>query len=87
MIRFRLQERLSDVGFRQQRRITLDEVAAATGIHRTTLSRMNRPTGANITTDNIDRLCHFLGCTLHELVEYIPSEPPEPRKKAQRDET
>lgn len=84
MIRFKLQERLADLAFRQQRRITLDEVAEATGIHRTTLSRLNRPTGANATTDNLDRLCHYLGCTLHELVEYIPSQPPKPRKKASR---
>ena len=82
MIRFRLQERLADLGFRQQRRITLDEVAAATGIHRATLSRLNKPTGANVTTDNLDRLCHYLGCALDELVEYIPSEPPSPRKKS-----
>jgi putative transcriptional regulator len=86
MIRFRLQDRLSDLGFRLQRRITLDEVAAATGIHRTTLSRMNKPTGANVTTDNLDRLCHYLGCTLNELVEYVPSEPPEPRKKSSKSE-
>jgi len=84
MIRFKLQERIADMAFRLQRRITLDEVAESTGIHRTTLSRMNRPLGANITTDNLDRLCHFLGCTLAELVEYIPSAPPEPRKKAGR---
>lgn len=86
MIRFRLQERLADLGFRLQRRVTLDEVAAATGIHRTTLSRMNKPTGANVTTGNLDRLCHFLGCTLHELVEYVPSDPPEPRKKSSKPE-
>jgi len=84
MIRFKLQERIADMAFRLQRRITLDEVAESTGIHRTTLSRMNRPLGANITTDNLDRLCHFLGCTLHEMVEYIPSAPPAPRKKAGR---
>lgn len=42
---------------------------------------MNKPTGANVTTDNLDRLCHYLGCTLNELVEYVPSAPPEPRKK------
>lgn len=82
MIRFRLRERLSDLGFRLQRRVTLDEVAAATSIHRTTLSRMNKPTGANVTTDNLDRLCHYLGCALSDLVEYVPSDPPEPRKKS-----
>jgi len=84
MIRFKLQERLADLSFRQQRRITLDEVAEATGIHRTTLSRLNRPMGANVTTDNLDRLCHYLECTLHDLVEYIASPPPEPRRKAGR---
>lgn len=84
MIRFRLQERLADLGFRLQRRVTLDEVAAGTRIHRATLSRMNKPTGANVTTDNLDRLCHFLDCTLSELVEYVPSDPPEPRKKSAR---
>ncbi len=87
MIRFKLQERLAELAFRQQRRITLDEVAEATSIHRTTLSRLNRPTGANVTTDNLDRLCYFLGCTLHELVEYIPSEPPEPRRRSSRSAT
>lgn len=84
MIRFKLQERLADFAFRQQRRVTLDEVAAVTGIHRTTLSRLNRPTGANATTDNLDRLCHYFGCRLDELVEYVPSPPPEPRAKPAR---
>jgi putative transcriptional regulator len=84
MIRFKLQQRLADFAFREQRRITLDEVATATGIHRTTLSRLNAPTGANVTTDNLDRLCHYLHCDLHDLVEYLPSAPPEPRKKAKR---
>ena len=84
MIRFKLQERLADLCFRQQRRITLDEVAERTGIHRTTLSRLNRPIGANVTSDNLDRLCNYFGCTLHELVEYVPSAPPERRKKAGR---
>lgn len=86
MLRFKLQEKLADLAFTRGRRITLDEVAESTGIHRTTLSRMNRPSGANVTTDNLDRLCHFLDCTLHELVEYIPSEPPQPRKKASHSE-
>lgn len=87
MIRFKLQEILSNLAFAQGRRITLDEVAVSTGIHRTTLSRMNRPQGANMTTDNLDRLCHYLGCTLHELVVYVPSEPPERRKNFVRSES
>lgn len=82
MIRFKLQQRLADLAFREQRRITLDEVAGATGIHRTTLSRMNKPAGTNMTTDNLDRLCFYLGCTLSDLVEYVPSPPPRPRAKS-----
>ena len=35
----------------------------------------------NVTTDNLDRLCHYLGCDLHELVEYVRTETPPPRKK------
>jgi DNA-binding Xre family transcriptional regulator len=81
MIRFRFQEQLIAKGFAEGRRVTLDEVAVATGIHRTTLSRLGRPLGANITSDNLDRLCNFFGCALHDLAEYIPSAPPEPRKR------
>lgn len=81
MIRFKFQERLISKGFQEGRRVTLDEVAATTGIHRTTLSRLSNPLGSNITSDNLDRLCHYFGCQLHELAEYVPSDPPEPRKK------
>lgn len=72
---------MADLSQKVGKRLTLDDVSEGTGIHRTTLSRMNRLAGANVTTDNLDRLCHYLGCDLHELVEYIPSEPPPPRKK------
>ena len=82
MIRFKLQACMAALGFRQQRRVTIEDVAEATGIHRTTLGRMNRPTGTSVTTDNLDRLCHYLGCSLEELAEYVPSEPPAPRRKS-----
>jgi putative transcriptional regulator len=81
MIRFKFQEQLIAKGFQEGRRVTLDEVASATGIHRTTLSRLGNPLGANITSDNLDRLCHFFGCELHDLAVYVASAPPEPRKK------
>lgn len=81
MIRFKLHERLSDMSFARGRRVTLDEVASLTGIHRTTLSRLNKPTGANVTTDNLDRLCRFFGCKLSDLAEYVETELPEPGGK------
>ena len=84
MIRFKFQEQLIAKGFVEGRRVTLEEVAAATGIHRTTLSRLGRPLGANITSDNLDRLCNYFGCALQDLAEYVPSAPPELRKKPNR---
>ena len=75
MIRFRLRELLADLEFRQQRRITLEDVADATGIHRTTLSKISRQHGYNTTTENLNALCKYFGCPIEKLVEYV-SEPP-----------
>jgi putative transcriptional regulator len=86
MIRFKLPQRMADLSQKVGRRLTLDDVSEATGIHRTTLSRMNRLEGTNVTTDNLDRLCHYLGCDLHELVEYIRTDAPPPRKKKSVDD-
>lgn len=71
MIRFKLRERIADKEFKEGRRITLIEVAEVTGIGRITLSRMlNR--GAVVRTDTLDKLCEYFGCTIDELVEFIP---------------
>ena len=40
MIRFRLKELMADKGFREERRITMDEVSKETGVHRTTVKRI-----------------------------------------------
>jgi putative transcriptional regulator len=84
MIRFKFKEQMIAKGFAEGRRVTLEEVADATGIHRTTLSRLGRPLGANITSDNLDRLCNYFGCVLGDLAEYVQSAPPEARKKPMR---
>ncbi|NIC42636.1 helix-turn-helix transcriptional regulator [Aquabacterium sp. A08] len=81
MIRFKIKELVEKKSFKDGVRIRLEDVAVATGIHRVTLTNISSPRGANTTTDNLDRMCHYFGCRLDELVEYIPSEPPPPRKK------
>jgi len=75
MIRFFLKERISDLEFREERRVTLDEIAAATNIHRSTLSKIANKKGYNCTTENLDKLCAFFGCRIEELVEHIPVTP------------
>jgi putative transcriptional regulator len=74
MIRFRLAELMADKGFREGRRIEIGEVADATGIHRSTLSRILNVRGSNVTSANMDLLCRHFGCTLGELAEYVPDE-------------
>jgi putative transcriptional regulator len=51
------------------------EVAAETGINRMTLSKIANKPGANVTTDNLDRLCRYLDCRIEELVEYVDDSP------------
>lgn len=72
MIRFRLKELIADMEFRAQRRVTLEEISKATGIHRTTLSKIANSRGYNTTTDNIDKICGFFDCSVENLMERIP---------------
>ena len=72
MIRLRLAELLAERSFRDGRRVEWREVAEATGIHRTTLSKMANQRGYNATCANLDLLCKFFGCPLNELAVYVP---------------
>lgn len=74
MIRFRLREMIIDKEFDEGRRISHDEIAREAGIHRTTLSRIAGQRGYNTTTDNIDKLCRYFGCSVERLMEYVPDE-------------
>lgn len=72
MIRFRLRELIIEKEFTEKRRITLEEIARATEIQRTTLSRIGGQRGYNTTTENIDRLCKYFGCRVENIMEHIP---------------
>ena len=71
MIRFRLKEVIAEKEFHDGRRITFEEVALATGIHRTTLSKLANQRGYNTTTDVLDKLCTFFRVSRSDLVEHI----------------
>lgn len=72
MLRFKLTERIADKEFNERRRITVQEIAQATGINRMTLSKLLNKHGVNVQTDNLDHLCAYFGCRIEEIVEYIP---------------
>lgn len=73
MIRFRLAELMADMQFKLGRRVTLIEVAEATGINRMTLSRMTNVRGYVTTTDTVERLCRYFGCTVGDVAVYVES--------------
>ena len=72
MIRFKLRQLITAWEFKEQRRLTLTELAEATGIVRTSLSKMTGPQPFNTTTNNVDALCEFFGCEVGDLLERVP---------------
>ena len=74
MIRFRLKELIADREFETGKRVTFEEIARETGIHRTTLSKIASHRGYNTTTDNIDLLCVFFDCPIERLMEHVKEE-------------
>ena len=71
MIRFKLGEMMEKMQFAQGRRVSVSEVATATGLNRMTLSKILNQKGYGTGTDTIDRLCNFFGCKVEDLMEHL----------------
>ncbi|MBP6902889.1 MAG: helix-turn-helix transcriptional regulator [Burkholderiaceae bacterium] len=80
---------MAELSFRRGHRVELQEVAEATGIHRTTLYRMVNLRGYNASLSNIDALCRFFACGVGDVAVYVadedvpPAVAPSPVGKAQ----
>ncbi|MBU6249063.1 MAG: helix-turn-helix domain-containing protein [Xanthomonadaceae bacterium] len=74
MLRYKLKERIADKEFRERRRVTIQEIAEATGITRNTLSKLLNQHGASVRTENLDRLCSYFDCRIEQLVEFVADE-------------
>jgi putative transcriptional regulator len=72
MIYIQIQEVMKAKKVAWGRKITLCEVAIATGISRTTLFRIMKNEGYSTVTDQLDKLCTFFECEIHELVKFVP---------------
>jgi putative transcriptional regulator len=72
VIRFKIKEMMAKREYELGRRLTIGEVADATDIHRMTLSKMINRRGYSTTTDHLDRLCVYFGCSLEEIAEHVP---------------
>ncbi len=72
MIRFKLAELMEKRQFQQSRRITIQEVAEASGVNRMTLSKILNHKGYSAGSDIIDRLCKYFDCKVEDIMEYVP---------------
>lgn len=72
MIRFKIKELIAKKEFAEDRRITIADVAKATGVHRMTISKLINQRGYVTNTDTLNRLCEYFGCRLDDLAEYVP---------------
>ncbi len=73
-VRFTLKERIADLEFQERRVVQLKEIAAATGVHRVTLSKLANNKLGNVGTATLEKLCAYFGCEIGELVEYVPDQ-------------
>lgn len=81
MIRFKLAEMIEKKQFADGRRVTVAEIAHATGLNRMTLSKILNERGYGSNTDSIDKLCAYFDCKVEDLMEYVPLNATKPSQK------
>lgn len=74
MIRFKLGEMIEKKQFTEGRRVTINEIATATGLNRMTLSKILNQKGYGTGTETIDRLCEYFNCDVQDLMAHLPDE-------------
>lgn len=75
MIQFHFKRLLADKEFREKRVISIIEVAEKTGVSRVTLSKIANSKGDyHTSTEIIEKLCLYFGCTPNDLMTIFPEE-------------
>jgi putative transcriptional regulator len=74
MIRFKLGEMIEKKRFADGQRVSISEIASATGLNRMTLSKILNQKGYGTGTETIDRLCGYFACRVEDLMEHLPDE-------------
>lgn len=57
-----------------ERKLKISDVAQATGINRGTLTRLYHETAVRVDLEVLEKLCLYLDCELHELLELVKEE-------------
>lgn len=71
MIRILFNQQLDEKGFRERRRITLNDVCAETGLSRPTVSRLANVPGYITSTDTVEKLCRYFSCKPGDLLVLV----------------
>lgn len=75
MILFRIKELIAEKERRENRKISVSEVARHTGVNRTSLSKMQNPAIQHSTTTNaIEALCRYFDCKVEDVMVYQPDD-------------
>ncbi len=69
MIQLQIKSLIASRSMQWGRKVTINEIAQATGISRMTLNRMMRFEAYSTVTDHLDKLCEFFECEVQELVK------------------
>ena len=67
---YRIKIRLREVLWEKE--MSAAEINRLTGLNKANLSNIMRGKHKNVGLDTINQICNCTGCTLHELLEYIP---------------
>lgn len=57
-----------------EKKLKISDVAQATGINRGTLTRLYHETAVRVELEVLEKLCLYLDCELHELLELVKEE-------------
>jgi len=74
MIKYNLKTLIFDKEFKENRKVTYEEISKTTKISRQTLSKIASTKGYKTSSDNIEKLCNFFDVTPDKLMTIIPDE-------------
>lgn len=57
-----------------EKKLKIADVARMTGLHRNGIAKIYYDETDGIKWETLDRLCKALGCTVGDLIEYVPDE-------------
>ena len=52
-------------------RTTAEEIAKATGLGTTTISKLRNSKSINVSLNTIDKLCEYFNCNISDLMEHV----------------